>query len=75
MPVTCGADVRVCVAAEVHALVKEERKLGSGLGNDKGRVSPLCFRPLGCQRKVYNYEKTSVPGQFTYFSTRESPLF
>nr|XP_040054399.1 prostaglandin D2 synthase a [Gasterosteus aculeatus aculeatus] len=28
--------------------------------------------PLGCQRKVYNYEKTSVPGQFTYFSTRHN---
>ncbi|XP_075935757.1 neutrophil gelatinase-associated lipocalin isoform X2 [Anarhichas minor] len=28
--------------------------------------------PLGCLTKVYNYEKTSVPGQFTYFSTRRS---
>ncbi|XP_075935755.1 neutrophil gelatinase-associated lipocalin isoform X1 [Anarhichas minor] len=28
--------------------------------------------PLGCLTKVYNYEKTSVPGQFTYFSTRHN---
>ncbi|XP_070706973.1 neutrophil gelatinase-associated lipocalin [Pempheris klunzingeri] len=28
--------------------------------------------PLGCQVKMYHYEKTSVPGQFTYFSTRHN---
>nr|XP_046230209.1 prostaglandin D2 synthase a [Scatophagus argus] len=28
--------------------------------------------PLGCQINVYQYEKTSVPGQFTYFSTRHN---
>ncbi|XP_047425385.1 prostaglandin D2 synthase a [Mugil cephalus] len=28
--------------------------------------------PLGCLSQVYQYEKTSVPGQFTYFSTRHN---
>ncbi|XP_058472502.1 prostaglandin D2 synthase a [Solea solea] len=28
--------------------------------------------PLSCVAKTYQYEKTSVPGQFTYFSTRHN---
>ncbi|XP_018525979.1 prostaglandin D2 synthase a [Lates calcarifer] len=28
--------------------------------------------PMGCQSKLYQYEKTNVPGQFTYFSTRHN---
>ncbi|XP_068609194.1 neutrophil gelatinase-associated lipocalin [Brachionichthys hirsutus] len=28
--------------------------------------------PLGCQIKVYQYEKTNVAGQFTYYSTRHN---
>uniref|UniRef100_A0A3Q0R8Y4 Prostaglandin D2 synthase a n=1 Tax=Amphilophus citrinellus TaxID=61819 RepID=A0A3Q0R8Y4_AMPCI len=28
--------------------------------------------PFGCQSQKYQYERTSVPGQFTYFSTRHN---
>lgn len=37
-------------------------------------VSSVSFRPVGCLSKVYQYEKTNVAGQFTYFSTRKSLL-
>lgn len=30
------------------------------------------FRSFGCVIKKYQYERASVPGQFTYFSARES---
>lgn len=32
------------------------------------------FRPLGCLTKLYQYEKTNVSGQFTYYSTSKSIL-
>ncbi|XP_026153560.1 neutrophil gelatinase-associated lipocalin [Mastacembelus armatus] len=28
--------------------------------------------PMGCQIVTYQYEKTNMPGQFTYFSTRHN---
>ncbi|KAM9820162.1 neutrophil gelatinase-associated lipocalin [Neosynchiropus ocellatus] len=28
--------------------------------------------PTGCRSKLYQYERTNVPGQFTYFSTRHN---
>lgn len=30
------------------------------------------YRSSFCQKEVYKYEKTSVPGVFMYFSTREN---
>lgn len=37
-------------------------------------VASVCLRPFGCHIKAYQYEKTNVAGQFTYFSTRKSLL-
>ncbi|XP_029920512.1 neutrophil gelatinase-associated lipocalin [Myripristis murdjan] len=42
------------------------------LPNGNVNLTMWAARPSGCQNKLYQYEKTSVPGQFTYFSTRHN---
>ncbi|XP_034402314.1 prostaglandin D2 synthase a isoform X1 [Cyclopterus lumpus] len=53
---------------------KVKASMGSVAALPNGNVNLTMWdaTPFGCQRKVYNYEKTSVPGQFTYFSTRHN---
>lgn len=58
------------------ALFRDKVKASMGsvtlLPNGNVNLTMWDATTLGCQRKVYNYEKTSVPGQFTYFSTRHN---
>ncbi|XP_029371919.1 neutrophil gelatinase-associated lipocalin [Echeneis naucrates] len=42
------------------------------LPNGNVNLTMWDITPLGCQSKVYQYEQTSIPGQFTYFSSRHN---
>ncbi|KAJ8286600.1 hypothetical protein GJAV_G00041010 [Gymnothorax javanicus] len=44
------------------------------LANGNANMSMCAQSPTGCQCIVYVYEKTTVPGQFTYFSTRHNRI-
>ncbi|KAM8828457.1 neutrophil gelatinase-associated lipocalin [Spinachia spinachia] len=52
--------------------VKASMGIITAVANGNVNLTMWDATPLGCQRKVYNYEKTSVPGQFTYFSARHN---
>ncbi|XP_070780950.1 neutrophil gelatinase-associated lipocalin [Enoplosus armatus] len=52
--------------------VKASMGMITPLPNGNVNLTMWDATPLGCQSKVYQYEKTSVPGQFTYFSTRHN---
>ncbi|KAG5834564.1 prostaglandin D2 synthase a [Anguilla anguilla] len=44
------------------------------LANGNANMSMWSQRSSGCRCDVYVYEKTAVPGQFTYFSTRHNRM-
>ncbi|XP_054467897.1 prostaglandin D2 synthase a [Anoplopoma fimbria] len=52
--------------------VKASMGIVTALPNGNVNLTMWDALPFGCVRKVYNYEKTSVPGQFSYFSARHN---
>ncbi|XP_035523386.1 prostaglandin D2 synthase a [Morone saxatilis] len=52
--------------------VKASMGIITALPNGNANLTMWDATPLGCLSKVYQYEKTNVPGQFTYFSTRHN---
>ncbi|XP_067263996.1 lipocalin-15 isoform X1 [Chanodichthys erythropterus] len=60
--------------SELFAKYKNHIKLSKGLlapdTNGNVNLTMWTMRPYGCSVSVYSYEKTDVPGEFTYFSQR-----
>ncbi|CAK6959326.1 prostaglandin D2 synthase a [Scomber scombrus] len=52
--------------------IKASMGLITPLANGNVNLTMWDITPLGCQSKMYQYEKTTVPGQFNYFSTRHN---
>ncbi|KAF1377417.1 hypothetical protein PFLUV_G00200600 [Perca fluviatilis] len=52
--------------------VKASMGIVTALPNGDVNLTMWDATPLGCQVMVYSYEKTNLPGQFTYFSTRHN---
>ncbi|XP_051951451.1 lipocalin-15 isoform X1 [Xyrauchen texanus] len=71
-----GEWYRVGLADEspMFAMFKSKVKVSKGfvVPNLHGNVNLTMWtmRPFGCAISVYSYEKTDVPGEFTYFSKR-----
>ncbi|XP_056600860.1 lipocalin-15 isoform X1 [Triplophysa dalaica] len=71
-----GEWYRLGVADESNtfAMLKHHLKVSKGLlvADASGNVNLTMWtmRPYGCSISVYSYEKTDVPGAFTYFSKR-----
>ncbi|XP_058632607.1 lipocalin-15 isoform X3 [Onychostoma macrolepis] len=55
-------------------MFKNHLKISKGLlvsdANGNVNLTMWSMRPYGCSINVYSYEKTDVPGEFTYFSKR-----
>ncbi|XP_008284443.1 lipocalin-like [Stegastes partitus] len=72
-----GKWYRVGLAYDSPRFVPYRDKLKASMGmitpltNGNVNLTMWDATPLGCVSKLYQYERTSVPGQFTYFSTRE----
>ncbi|XP_018935525.1 lipocalin-15 isoform X1 [Cyprinus carpio] len=60
--------------SQLFAMFKNQLKISKGLlePDAEGNVNLTMWtmRPYGCSISVYSYEKTDVPGEFTYFSKR-----
>ncbi|CAB1318146.1 unnamed protein product [Coregonus sp. 'balchen'] len=58
------------------ALYRDKLRVSMGILNPQtnGNVNLTMWtqRSSGCRSKFYTYEKTAIPGAFTYFSTRRS---
>ncbi|XP_041826806.1 prostaglandin D2 synthase a [Melanotaenia boesemani] len=58
------------------ALYRDKVKISMGiitpLPNGSANLTMWELTPFGCMTYMYQYNKTSVPGQFTYFSTRHN---
>ncbi|XP_070845364.1 neutrophil gelatinase-associated lipocalin [Chaetodon trifascialis] len=73
-----GKWYRVGLAYDSPSFVPYRDKLKASMGivtalpNGNVNLTMWDATPLGCQSKVYQYEKTNVAGQFTYFSTRHN---
>ncbi|TMS08400.1 Lipocalin [Larimichthys crocea] len=73
-----GKWYRVGLAYESASFIPYRDKLKASMGivtalaNGNVNLTMWDATPFGCQVKVYQYEKTNVPGQFTYFSTRHN---
>ncbi|XP_069559718.1 neutrophil gelatinase-associated lipocalin isoform X1 [Brachyistius frenatus] len=73
-----GRWYRVGLAYDSPSFVPYRDKLRASMGtitplpNGNVNLTMWDITPAGCRSKVYQYEKTSVPGQFTYFSTRHN---
>ncbi|KAM9338777.1 neutrophil gelatinase-associated lipocalin isoform 1-T2 [Symphorus nematophorus] len=73
-----GKWYRVGLAYESPSFIPFRDKLKASMGivtalpNGNVNLTMWDATPLGCLSKVYQYEKTNVPGQFTYFSTRHN---
>ncbi|XP_052413322.1 lipocalin-like isoform X1 [Carassius gibelio] len=71
-----GEWYRIGVADEspFFAMIKNHLKVSKGLlvsdANGNLNLTMWSIRPYGCSVSVYSYEKTDVPGEFTYFSKR-----
>ncbi|XP_045922819.1 prostaglandin D2 synthase a [Micropterus dolomieu] len=52
--------------------VKASMGMVTPLPNGNVNLTMWDATPVGCQIMGYQYEKTAVPGQFTYFSTRHN---
>ncbi|XP_016428871.1 lipocalin-15 isoform X1 [Sinocyclocheilus rhinocerous] len=71
-----GEWYRIGLADEslLFAMFKNQLKVSKGLlvPDAMGNVNLTMWtmRPYGCSISVYSYEKTDVPGEFTYFSKR-----
>ncbi|XP_075885070.1 neutrophil gelatinase-associated lipocalin [Nelusetta ayraudi] len=68
--------VGLAYASEKFAPFRDKLKASMGVVTalPDGNVNLTMYdaTPLGCLVKVYHYQKTNVPGQFTYFSTRHN---
>ncbi|XP_044029137.1 prostaglandin D2 synthase a isoform X2 [Siniperca chuatsi] len=73
-----GKWYRLGLAYDSPAFVPYRDKLKASMGmitplpNGNVNLTMWDATTVGCQIKVYQYEKTTVPGQFTYFSTRHN---
>uniref|UniRef100_A0A3P8SCC4 Prostaglandin D2 synthase a n=1 Tax=Amphiprion percula TaxID=161767 RepID=A0A3P8SCC4_AMPPE len=73
-----GRWYRVGLAYDSPSFVPYRDKIKASMGmitplaNGNVNLTMWDATPLGCISKMYQYERTSVPGQFTYFSTRHS---
>ncbi|KAI7793370.1 prostaglandin D2 synthase a isoform X1 [Triplophysa rosa] len=71
-----GKWYRVGLAYDSPGFIPYRSRLTISMGivepKENGDVNMTMWtsKPSGCQRKVYIYEKTSVPGVFDYYSTR-----
>ncbi|KAM6902568.1 neutrophil gelatinase-associated lipocalin [Xenentodon cancila] len=52
--------------------VKASMGIITPLSNGNVNLTMWELTPVGCMTKMYQYNKTNVPGQFTYFSTRHN---
>ncbi|XP_041816309.1 prostaglandin D2 synthase a [Chelmon rostratus] len=52
--------------------IKASMGIVTALPNGNVNLTMWDATPLGCQSKLYQYEKTNVAGTFTYFSTRHN---
>ncbi|XP_056313070.1 lipocalin-15 isoform X2 [Danio aesculapii] len=61
-------------ASQFFSMFKSHLRVSKGLlvPDPSGNVNLTMWtmRPYGCSISVYSYEKTDVPGEFTYFSKR-----
>ncbi|KAF7669542.1 hypothetical protein LDENG_00155500 [Lucifuga dentata] len=75
-----GKWYRVGLAYDSPAFAPYRDKLRISTGiitpqpNGNVNLTMWALRPTGCHSKLYQYEKTSVAGQFTYFSTRHNKV-
>nr|XP_057913673.1 lipocalin-like [Doryrhamphus excisus] len=73
-----GKWYRVGLAYDSPSFVPYRDKLRASVGmvttqaNGNVNLTMWDATPAGCRSKMYYYEKTTVPGQFTYFSTRHN---
>ncbi|XP_022624168.1 neutrophil gelatinase-associated lipocalin [Seriola dumerili] len=73
-----GRWYRVGLAYDSPSFVPYRDKLKASMGiitpltNGNVNLTMWEATPLGCHSKLYQYEKTNVPGQFTYFSSRHN---
>lgn len=71
-----GKWYRVGLAYDSPSFIPYRSRLTISMGivdpkeNGDVKMTMWSLKPSGCQRKVYIYEKTSVPGVFNYYSTR-----
>lgn len=60
------------------ALYRDKLRVSMGILNPQtnGNVNLTMWtqRSSGCRSKLYTYEKTAIPGAFTYFSTRHNKV-
>ncbi|KAK6315641.1 prostaglandin D2 synthase a isoform X2 [Coregonus clupeaformis] len=60
------------------ALYRDKLRVSMGILNPQtnGNVNLTMWtqRSSGCRSKFYTYEKTAIPGAFTYFSTRHNKV-
>lgn len=73
-----GKWYRVGLAYDSPNFVPYRDKIKASMGiitplvNGNVNLTMWDVTPVGCVSKLYQYEKTTVPGQFTYFSTRHN---
>ncbi|KAL0965845.1 hypothetical protein UPYG_G00286500 [Umbra pygmaea] len=75
-----GKWYRVGLAYDSPAFVPYRDKLRVSVGmlapqtNGNVNLTMWSQSPSGCSSKLYKYEKTAIPGAFTYFSTRHNKV-
>ncbi|XP_028273097.1 neutrophil gelatinase-associated lipocalin [Parambassis ranga] len=75
-----GKWYRLGLAYDSPSFVPYRDKLKASMGiitalpNGNVNLTMWDATPIGCLMKVYQYERTSVPGQFTYFSPRHNMM-
>ncbi|XP_035040917.1 prostaglandin D2 synthase a [Hippoglossus stenolepis] len=73
-----GKWYRVGLAYDAPSFVPFRDRMKASMGiitelpNGNVNLTMWDSMPWGCQSKTYHYERTTVPGQFTYFSTRHN---
>nr|XP_020461726.1 neutrophil gelatinase-associated lipocalin [Monopterus albus] len=73
-----GKWYRVGLAYDSPSFVPYRDKVKASMGiittlpNGNVNLTMWDATPLGCQTQLYQYENATVPGQFTYFSTRHN---
>ncbi|XP_074546913.1 neutrophil gelatinase-associated lipocalin [Halichoeres trimaculatus] len=58
--------------APFRSQVKASMGMITPLPNGNVNLTMWDATPVGCISRLYQYEKTNTPGQFTYFSTRHN---
>ncbi|KAM8872349.1 neutrophil gelatinase-associated lipocalin [Synchiropus picturatus] len=73
-----GKWYRLGLAYDAPSFAPYKDKLKASMGivtvlpNGNVNLTMWDATPTGCRTKLYQYERTNVPGQFTYFSTRHN---